>query len=395
MSRLDDRMRSVVRTIGESAPNPPPLRPKRTPPPRFAARGPIAAVVSFAVVLGLFVWFGLLVGSQDQPPATGVPQPSTTQPPVTTSSTSPASSTTVVPPTAPESFVWPLGNGPERYAVIERDQVQTVGLADNDSLDIPNVRTGIIIGDEMLFGTNEASGVWIWPARPGMEMQAPGGQEPVGLLIGQTGTETSAWFHDAAIIDGRPMILYREIESETDPIQQRMMLYDLQNGQTVQLFDKFTRRDGLSLEEQEAPIGEAALASDRIATLFAFGDSTWIEWYDLEGNSISGPESLDSLAGATLEIAIADNKMVLGVETELHRLITHLWVADLQTGELTGPIVYDTDGKSLHDLAFDGRWATATIIEPGGEPVGSYFADITNQTSEVSISPIAIAPERD
>ena len=391
MSHLDDRIRSVVRTIAESAPNPPPLRAHRTPLTRFAARGPVAAVVSFAVVIGLFVWVGL-VADPEQPPAANAPQPSTTQPPASTSSTSPASSTTAIPPT-PESFVWPLGNGPERYAVIEADQVQTVGFGDHNMLDIPSLRAGVIVGDEMFFGLNQASGVWVWPARPETEMQAPGGSEPVSLLIGQTGTETSAWFHDAAILDGRPVILYREIESETEPIQQRMMLHDLQTGQTAHLFDKFTRRDGLSQEELEAPIGDAALASDRIAALFAFGDSTWIEWYDLEGNPIAGPESLGTLDG-TLEIAIADNKMVLGVETELNRLITELWIADLVTGELTGPIVHDTEGQSLHALAFDGRWVTATVIQPSGEPVGSYFVDITNQKSEVGTNPIAIAPAR-
>ena len=393
MNRLDDRIRSVVRTIGESVPNPPPLRAHRTPPTRFAARGPVAAVVSFAVVIGLFVWVGLLV-DPEQPAATNAPQPSTTQPPATTSSTSPASSTTAMPPT-PESVIWPLGNGPERYAVIEADQVQMVGLGDHNMLDIPSLRAGIIVGDEMIFGLNQASGVWVWPARPGTEMQAPGGSEPVSLLIGQTGTETAAWFHDAAIVDGRTVILYREIESETEPIQERMMFYDLQSGQAVELFDKFTRRAGLSQEELEAPIGDAALASDRIAALFAFGDSTWIEWYDLVGSPITGPQGLETLGGTTLEIAIADNKMVLGVETELNRLITELWIADLVTGELTGPIVHDTEGQSLHALAVDGRWVTATIIQPSGEPVGSYFADITNQTSEVSTNPIAIAPAGD
>jgi len=362
MSGLDDRIRSVVRTIGESAPNPPPLRPNRKPPLRIQARGPVVAVVSFVLVFGLFTWFGFLANNQDQTPATEAPQPSTTQPPVTTSSTSPRSSTSVVSPTTPELFVWPLEDGPDRYAVIEKDRIQPVGFADSDILDIANVRTGVIIGGEMLFGREDASGVWIWPPRPGME--TPDGQEPIGLLVGQIGSETSPWFHDAAIVDGRPMILYREIESETRPIEERMILYDLQSGQTFQLFDKSTRLDGLSQEEQEAPIADAALASDRIATLFVFGDTTWIEWYDLEGSPIAPPESFETIDGTALEIAIADDKIVLGVETELHRLITQAWIVDLQTGEITGPFTHETDGQSLHDLAFDGRWLTATIIEP-------------------------------
>ena len=393
MSGLDDRIRSVVRTIGESAPGPPPLRPNRKPPLRLEARGPVVAVVSFVLVIGLFTWFGFLADNQGQTPATEAAQPSTTKPPMTTSSTSPASSTSVVSPTTPELFVWPLEDGPDRYAVIEKDRIQPVGFADSDILAIPNVRTGVIIGDEMLFGLEDASGVWIWPPKSGMEI--PGGQEPIGLLVGQTGTETSPWFHDAAVVEGRPMILYGEIESETDPNEVRMILYDLQSGQTVQLFDKFTRRDGLSQEEQGAPIADAALASDRIAALFAFGDTTWIEWYDLEGSSIAPPESLEAIDGTILEIAIAEDKIVLGVETELHRLITQVWMADLQTGEITGPFIHATSGQSLHHLAFDGRWLTATITEPSGAPVGSYFADTTNQTAEVSTHPIAIAPARD
>lgn len=270
-----------------------------------------------------------------------------------------------------------------------------VGFSDREVLNIPNVRAGVLVSNDFLFALDDASGTWIWPSRPGIETEAPGGQEPVGLLIGQTGTETSTWFHDAAVIDGRPMILYREIESETDPIRERMMLYDLESGQSAQLFDKSTRRDGLSQEQEDAPISNAALSSDRIAVLFAFGDSTWIEWYDLSGEPIDGLERLETIHGTVLEFVIADDKLVVGVETELHQLITHLWVADLQTNELTGPMALDSDGQSLNRLAFDGRWLTATIIEPDGTPVGAYLADVINQEVEITTIPLVITPARD
>lgn len=288
-----------------------------------------------------------------------------------------------------------MEEGPDRYAVIQREQVQIVSPGDVTVLDIPDVRTGVAIGDEFLLALNTSSGIWIWPPRPGIEMDAPGGQDQVGLLIGQTATETSPWFYDAAVIEGSPSILYLEVESETDPIQTRMMLYDLDHGETTRLFDKFTRRDGLSGEESDATIGDAALGSDRLAVLFAFGDSTWIEWYDLNGSPIDGPSSLETIEGSVLELAIADDTMVLGVEPDLHRLITHLWVADLQTGQLSGPIVHETDRQSLRSLAFDGRWLTATVFGPEEDLVGSFFADVRNQAATTTAIPAAIIPVRD
>jgi len=91
MSVLDDRIREVVHTIGESAPNPPPLREEtiRTPPSTRRVGGPLMAVVSFVLVIGVFVGAGFLFGGQDQTPATNVtqsPSPDVTQPVATTPS---------------------------------------------------------------------------------------------------------------------------------------------------------------------------------------------------------------------------------------------------------------------------------------------------------------------
>jgi hypothetical protein len=79
MSVLDDRIRDVVRTIGESAPNPPALRQDTTRTPLSGRRvpGPVLAVLSFAVVVGAFFGVGFLFGGQNQTPATNVTQPST------------------------------------------------------------------------------------------------------------------------------------------------------------------------------------------------------------------------------------------------------------------------------------------------------------------------------
>lgn len=88
MSVLDDRIREVIHTIGESAPNPPALREDtiRTGPSTRRVSGPVVAIVSFVVVVGVFVGARFLFGGQDQTSATDVTQPSSpdvTQPATT------------------------------------------------------------------------------------------------------------------------------------------------------------------------------------------------------------------------------------------------------------------------------------------------------------------------
>lgn len=77
MSVLDDRIREVVHTIGQSAPNPPALREDtvRTRPTTRRVSGPTMAIVSFVVVIGVFAGAGFLFGGQDQTPATNVTEP--------------------------------------------------------------------------------------------------------------------------------------------------------------------------------------------------------------------------------------------------------------------------------------------------------------------------------
>lgn len=69
MNDLDERLRSLVRTIGEAAPDSPPLRTVPEPARRNVVRGPLVAVASFVVILGLFAGPGLIFGGSDDPPA--------------------------------------------------------------------------------------------------------------------------------------------------------------------------------------------------------------------------------------------------------------------------------------------------------------------------------------
>lgn len=326
--------------------------------------------------------------SSTAPPTSAVP---TTVAPTSSTSTTAAPTTTV-----PEGFTWPGSDGPDRYAVLADEQIQLVGFGNDGTLDIPSARTGVILGDDLIFGPNDPSGVWIWPPRPDDETAAPGGQDEASILIGEPDTGTSVWFHDAKVVGSNPLVLYREEESEATPIVERMMLYDLSDGQQTLLFDKATRRDDVGEDELVGSvIGDAALHSDGFAALFGFGDSTFIEWYDLGGNPEPSPPGVDSVEGTVLELAIADDKLVLGVETEFPLGITQLWMVDLETDEVTGPINHEVEGQSLRDLAFDGRWLTATIYGSSEEKVGSYFADFTNATAETSDDPVVIAPARD
>jgi hypothetical protein len=331
------------------------------------ARRPIVALTgAFAAV----VLAGVAIGLITQPES-----PESTNPPATTPTTV-APTVTTAPPvttTLPELVEVPAApTGP--FAVITADSVELHG-ATTEVLDIPDVRSGVILGDRFVFGLNGFSGVWVWPAEPGAETQAPGGTEMVSQLIGQTGTETSAWFHDAATVDGRELILFREIASETDPIEERMMILDVADGDTSVVFDKLTRRDDLTYEEVAmAYIGDAALTSDGVVALFGIGESTWIESYDLAGARLPDLE-FEGIEGIILELDAAGDLLALGVEPVFPEGIQEVWLVDLQTDEMAGPHRHDVDGESLRDLSFDGTTITAGIQDSSGNRIGLWMFD--------------------
>ncbi len=324
---------------------------------------------AFAIVLIAGVAIGLL--TQPDPPQTTIP-PATAP----TSIPAPTATTTIpVTTTNPEPVEVPVDpSGP--FAVITATSVELFREETHDVLDIPDVKAGVILGDQFIFGLNGFSGVWVWPAQPGSETAVPGGTELVSLLVGQTDTETSAWLEDAATVDARDLILFREIESETDPIEERMMILDVVEGDTSLIFDKATRRDDLLYEEVAmAFIGDAALMSDGVVALFGFGDATWIESYDLTGTRLPDLDVLDGLDGIILELDAADHLLALGVETVFHAGIQEVWIVDLVSGELAGPYSHTVEGESLRDLAYDGEIVTAGIQDSNGDRIGLWVFD--------------------
>lgn len=66
MNELDDRIRRLVRAIGEAAPEPPALRSSRLQLSRARGRGPLVAVFSFVVIAAVFVVFRLVFGDSAQ-----------------------------------------------------------------------------------------------------------------------------------------------------------------------------------------------------------------------------------------------------------------------------------------------------------------------------------------
>lgn len=349
--------------------------------PTVAKRPIVALAGTFAaVVIG-----GIAVGLIAQPES-----PDSTNPPASTPSTTTPNVTTTAPvvtTTTPELVEVPISpSGP--YAVITADSVEFHGET-TTVLDIPDVRKGAVLGDRFIFGLNGSSGVWVWPAAPGSETRVPGGTEMVSLLVGQTDTETSAWFEDAATVDTRDLILFREIESETDPIEERMMILDVVEDDTSLVFDKVNRRDDLLYEEVAmAFIGDAALTSDGVVALFGLGDATWIEPYDLTGERLPDLD-IEGVEGIVLELDAADQLLALGVETEFHAGIQEIWIVNLLTGELTGPYRHDLEGESLRDLAFDGTTITAGIQDSGGNRIGLWVFD--GSEIHTSSDPVIIA----
>ena len=99
MSVLDERIRELVHTIAESAPNPPALREEtiRTRPLSRRLRGPVVAIVSFVVIVGFSIGAGFLFTGRNQTPATNVtppPSPNIAQSETTTPDSNPPQPTT-------------------------------------------------------------------------------------------------------------------------------------------------------------------------------------------------------------------------------------------------------------------------------------------------------------
>ena len=325
----------------------------------------------------------------------GLSTTSTTGTPTTATSTVPEGPTTPQTVTSsttnavePEILAWP-GEAPERFALVTAESVTLSVQGTCQDLDIPNVRAGAIIDGQFLFAVEGVSGTWVWPPEAGLvdaDLHAPGGTERVGLLIGQAGTEVSTRYDDAAIVAGQPVVIYREIETAVSPQTERLMLLELESGESRLLFDKATRRDGLTGEEREAVMVDVAVAGDMVAVLFGVGDSTWLEWYDLDGNPIAGPFDADIIPGTVLEIAGADGQVALGAEPDLHRLITEVTVIDLNTGQVRNRWTHDVAGHHLRNLEFDGRWVTATINSTDGSPIAVYLIDtVTGVSSDEEV----------
>jgi hypothetical protein len=305
-----------------------------------------------------------------------------------------SSTTTAV---EPEALAWP-GEAPERFALVTAESVTLLVQGTRQDLDIPNVRAGAIIDGQFLFAVEGVSGTWVWPPEAGLadaDLRAPGGAERVGMLIGQAGTEVSTRYDAAAIVAGQPVVIYREIDTAVWPQTERLMLLELESGESRLLFDKATRRDGLTGEEREAFMAEVTVAGDMVAVLFGVGDSTWLEWYDLQGNPVADPFDADIIPGTVLEIAGADDLIVLGVEPEVHRLITEVMVVDLDSGRVRNQWTHDVAGHHLRNLEFDGRWVTAAIHQTDGPPIAVYLIDtVTGVSADEEVPGRIILEER-
>lgn len=347
-------------------------------------RGRLATVLALAVLFaGCTNDDGLLTTTTTKAPVTTtstVPDgPATSQTPLTSSTTTAVDS---------DLLEWP-GEPPEQFAVVTAESVALLVQGTRQDLDIPNVRAGAIVDGQFLFAVEGVSGTWVWPPDAGLvnaDLPAPGGTERVGLLIGQVGTEVSTRYDDAAIVAGRPVVIYREVDTAVSPQTERLMLLDLESGESRLLFDKAARRDGLTGEEQEALMADVTVAGGTVAVLFGVGDSTWLEWYDLQGKPIADPFDADIIPGTVLEIAGADGQIALGAEPDLHRLITEVTVIDLNTGQVRNRWTHDVAGHHLRDLEFDGRQVTATIHSTDGPPIAVYLIDtVTGVSSDEEV----------
>ena len=305
---------------------------------------------------------------------------------------------TTLPPTSStvevaDEFMWP-GTDPDGYAVVYGDRVEVVDPDGITILDIAGVRSGAMVGDQFVYALQGFFGTWVWPERPGLEGPQPAGGEKVSMLIGQAGTEIHTWFHNVAVIDGRPTVIYSEIETEAEGQPERVMLYDLETAEIRQLFDRVSRRPGLSGEEQEAWIASASFGGDRFVVLLGFGDSTWLEWYDINGQPIDDPFDQSVFPGEVAEALLSPTGETLAVtiETGLHQPIRELLVIET-SGDMVGDWRIEDPTASLYGLDTDGRYVTAGLMSEAN-PSGMIIVDLADSQANHLSTPARIAMDR-
>lgn len=278
---------------------------------------------------------------------------------------------------------------PYTFAAIFDDSVQIVEGEWWDALDIPAVDIGRLWNGQFVYSVTGVDRAWRWSPNSGGEVPSPGGTEPGVQQLRLVDPTLTTRLYDVATAGGEPTVIYSEIDPSTAPATERLHAYDLGIGHKRLLFDKATRRDGLNGEEQDAFIGDVAMGRESFVVLFGVGDGTWLEWYDLEGRPIDDPlpDGVPLPAGATegavLEVAMEGDLLAIGFESQLHRLITEVWLVDVTTGEVLSTLTHAEDGESLFDLDVDGWWLSAAVRGPDNDQVGVYLADLATDAVHI------------
>lgn len=315
----------------------------------------------------------------EEPSATvttaGPPEPTTT----TTGPPEPATTTTTEPPeptttsTGPPEggLEWPA-NPPSQYAVVDGGQLVVIQDGERREADsLPDEpAAGGFVDDVIYFSLGCCGGIWQW------EYSHDGEVVPV---VGEQSDEQTT-LH-GVVDSGQQAGFFFSEGGDRAGDTADLMFYDLATGDTQEFFSAAERRPNLSEEEQTAAVGKVVATDELVGVLFAFGDSTWIEWYTHTGESAESPFGDIGETETVLDLALTPegSMLAVGIEEELNQGIATVHVVGTDG---SGDVYSLPEGQSLRDLRFDGRYVTASLHEtdeatPGQTtPAGTVILDI-------------------
>ncbi|MFP3883346.1 MAG: hypothetical protein ACLFWH_13645 [Actinomycetota bacterium] len=239
---------------------------------------------------------------------------------------------------------------------------------------------GGFVDEKLVFSVGCCDGIWVWDYQTSVTAE---------LVV--EGNSDRTILHGVAPIWDEPGFFYTTPSDQPGDIPD-IMFYNVIDEQPHQFLDTSERASASSEEEQSASVGSIVATQDRIGILFAFGDSTWVEWYTETTEPAESPFPAVEEGDTVLELALAPagDTLAVGREEQLHQGVSTIEVMEAGRDDNSYSV---PDVQALRQLQFDGRYVTASTHrnDQASGPSARLILDTENALFSYSTDPRIIA----